>query len=158
MTIDRRKTGWLTERFHHRFREILLHTLARQRLICPVYCLMPDHLHLLWMGLSGESDQRIAARFFRTHLNAALSPMRLQHQAYDHALRPAERSGEAFVSLSAYILQNPVRAGLCRVWDDYPYLGSLALGYPNLHAREPEFWDTFWRIFNRQVEADVSMR
>jgi len=48
-TFDRAR-GWLTPSFHCRFRELMLHVAARENLVCPIYCLMPDHLHLIWMG------------------------------------------------------------------------------------------------------------
>jgi hypothetical protein len=51
MPIALRNTGWLNERFHFQFREIMLHAAAREGLLCPTYCLMPDYIHLLWMGL-----------------------------------------------------------------------------------------------------------
>ena len=51
ITLERRATGWLDDLFHLHFRELLLHAAARQGLLCPAYVLMPDHIHLLWMGL-----------------------------------------------------------------------------------------------------------
>jgi REP element-mobilizing transposase RayT len=65
MTLENRATGWLTPLLHSRFRELLLHTVARYGLLCPAYCLMPDHLHALLIGLRATSDQRVAVRFFR---------------------------------------------------------------------------------------------
>ena len=72
LSIRDRATGWLTEKFHARFRELMLHAAAREGLFCPAYCLMPDHLHLVWMGLRLDSDQRNAMSFLRTYLEAAL--------------------------------------------------------------------------------------
>jgi len=65
--------GWLDERFHFQFRELLTHACARERLFCPAYCLMPDHLHLMWLGLALESDQLNAMKFLRLHLNRLLA-------------------------------------------------------------------------------------
>lgn len=73
MTLQERSCGWLSPAFHQRFREIQLHTLSRYRLLCLCYCLMPDHLHLLWAGLDADSDQDRAATFFRKYLNRALA-------------------------------------------------------------------------------------
>ena len=73
MTMEERSRGWLSPAFHQRFREIQLHTLSRYRLLCLCYCLMPDHLHLLWAGLDIDSDQDKAATFFRKYLNHALA-------------------------------------------------------------------------------------
>lgn len=67
-----RATGWLTETFHARFRELMLHAAAREGLFCPAYCLMPDHLHLVWMGLRLDSDQLNGMSFLRTYLEPAL--------------------------------------------------------------------------------------
>ncbi|MDF1751547.1 MAG: hypothetical protein P1U89_02110, partial [Verrucomicrobiales bacterium] len=48
MTINHRAAGWLSDSLHLQLREAMLHTLVRYQLTCPVYCLMPDHGHLLW--------------------------------------------------------------------------------------------------------------
>src|SRR5262245_58348317 len=70
MTMEGRKTGWLTPTFYYKFREVLTHTLFRYGLCCPIYCCMLDHVHLLLIGVLDGSDQRNAIKFFRTHLNA----------------------------------------------------------------------------------------
>ncbi|HEU5126264.1 MAG TPA: hypothetical protein VFW05_19630, partial [Verrucomicrobiae bacterium] len=67
LPISHRQQGWLQERFHAAFRELMLHAATREGLFCPTYCLMPDHLHLVWMGLRLDSDQRNAMAFLRTH-------------------------------------------------------------------------------------------
>ena len=54
LTLERRATGWLDDRFHLHFRELLLHAAAREGLFCPVYVLMPDHMHLL-VGLRPDA-------------------------------------------------------------------------------------------------------
>jgi hypothetical protein len=149
MTIDRRGIGWLDQRFHERFRVVLLHTLARHHLACPVYCLMPDHLHMIWMGLGATSDQRLASGFFRRHVNRALDPWELQLQGYDHVLRARERRGDALAALAKYLLLNPVRANLCVNWSDYPYSNTLIAGYPELDVRQPGFWELFLKIYDR---------
>jgi putative transposase len=68
ITLKQPATGWLNETFHLRFRELLLHTAAREKLFCPTYVLMPDHMHLVWMGMSIKSEQRNAMKFLRKHL------------------------------------------------------------------------------------------
>lgn len=64
MTIEDRRTGWLIPILYYKFREILTHTTFRYGLCCPIYCCMPDHLHMLWMGLYPESDQLVATNIF----------------------------------------------------------------------------------------------
>jgi REP element-mobilizing transposase RayT len=162
MTMDERKQGWLNEVFHHRFREVLTHTMFRYGLICPIYCCMPDHLHLLWMGLFDGSDQRNAAKFFRAQLNPILEEVgaRFQHQPYDRVLRDEDRQETAFENVVEYIARNPERAGLVLPVDafrKYPYTGCLVPGYPNLKLWQADFWDLFWRIHSR-LRAEGLMR
>ena len=149
MTLQDRSTGWLSDLHHSRLRESLLHTLTRYRLLCPVYCLMPDHAHFLWLGLSAESDSLRAASFFRRAWNDLLRPLGhlLQKQAYDHVLPDEERNDQdAFAAVAHYLAQNPVRAGLVDTANDWPHWGALAPGYPRLDPREDGFWENFWRI------------
>jgi hypothetical protein len=46
LTVEQRRTGWLTNDFKHRWDHILTHACARYKMACPVYVLMPDHIHL----------------------------------------------------------------------------------------------------------------
>jgi REP element-mobilizing transposase RayT len=147
MPIAWRGTGWLDETFHAQFREMMLHTAAREGLFCPVYCLMPDHLHLIWMGLRRNSDQRNGIKYLREHLGPALRPHRFQHQAHDHVLRQEERKRDAFARVCCYILANPVRAGSISESEIWPFVGAVVPGYPKLHPLADDFWPKFWRIY-----------
>lgn len=152
MTLHDRATGWLDPLFHARFREVLLHTLVRHDLFCPAYCLMPDHLHLLWMGVAPTSDQLPAARFFRRELNALLAPRKLQNQGFDHALREQDRERGAFQKIVFYILANPVRSGLATTAAEYPFSGALIPGYPALDVTKETYWDLFWRLYDAALK------
>ncbi len=155
MTIDHRASGWLDPLHHARLREALCHALVRYDVVCPVYCLMPDHGHFLLCGHSEESDQRAAVRLFRQTWNRLLAPgYRLQRQAYDHVLSESQRECTAFQSAAWYILENPVRAGLAADWAEWPYSGCLVPGWPTLDPRMPDFWPLFWRIWNRLSEPE----
>ena len=79
LTIAGRRTGWLSEKFHARFRELSLHACAREGLICPVYVLMPDHLHLIWMGIAKDCDQLNGMRFLRKFLAKELGEIGRAH-------------------------------------------------------------------------------
>ena len=68
VTLEPRATGWLDTAFHADFRELLLHAAAREGLFCPAYVLMPDHLHLLWLGMRATSNQLQTMRFLRKYL------------------------------------------------------------------------------------------
>src|SRR5690349_9865678 len=74
LTMFDNARGWLSDLFHFQFRELMLHAATREGLFCPAYCLMPDHIHLLWMGLRLDSDQRNGMTFLRTYLGPLIAP------------------------------------------------------------------------------------
>jgi putative transposase len=155
LTLQDRAQGWLTPRFHLVFREMLLHTAARYAVWCPAYCLMPDHLHVIWMGLRLHSDQLNAMRFLRRHLDPALGEgRRWQHQAHDHVLREEERERDAFARTCFYILENPVRAGLVSSAGEWPYSGAVVPGYPWLHPLGQGYWERFWKLYAAMRQAE----
>jgi putative transposase len=153
MTLEDRKTGWLIPIFYYKFRELLTHAAFRYSFYCPIYCLMPDHIHMLWLGLSDHADQLLAARYLRAQLNRVLEKLgaQLQLQGYDHVLREDERQGEAFEAVVEYIARNPERAGLVPVdgFRTYQYTGCLIPGYPDLSPWRPGYWPLFWRLVNQ---------
>jgi len=153
LTMHDRKTGWLVPIFYYKFREILTHTLFRYGLCCPIYCLMPDHLHLLWIGVTDGCDQRTAMKFFRKQLNPVLSKLdaRLQKQPYDHVLREEERERNAFENVAEYIARNPERKDLVPPdgFADYRFTGCLVPGYPDVQPFQTGHWDLFWSLYSR---------
>jgi len=158
MTVEARRSGWLDAHSHARWRETLLHTLARYDLAAPIYCLMPDHAHLLLIGLSDKSDQRRAMSFLRRYTQPMFSRSgaRWQTQAYDHVLRENERKrGDNGLQATAfYILENPSRAGQITKADLWPYSGSLIVGWPELEWRMPDFWTRWWNIYDERTRAE----
>ena len=118
--------------------------------------MMPDHVHLLWMGISPASDQKRGMRFLRRYWNELLGErgILLQPQAYDHVLRKDERSGDEFEDTVLYIRKNPERAGLVKEWKDWPYGGVVVPGYPDLPAYPAMgFWAKFWKVHHLEVRA-----
>jgi REP element-mobilizing transposase RayT len=85
---------------------------------------MPDHAHLLVEGTTAAADFRVFAA--RAKQRAAMSFARRyaaplwQEGYYDRILR----EGDDVRRLAAYILANPVRAGLVPTPSDYPHVGS----------------------------------
>lgn len=164
--------GWLTTNFHQNFRMLMLHACAREQLFCPAYCLMPDHLHLMWLGLSLESDQLNGVKFLRTYLNRLLkgnllenrekfavdsrprpqADWELQPQAHDHVLREEERKQNAFARVCFYILANPVRAERVKHETEWQFSGAVVPGYPDLYPFQEDYWELFWKIYYQQRE------
>ena len=154
MTIEERQTGWLIPAFHYKFRELLTHTAFRYAISCPIYCLMPDHIHMLWIGLDDHTDQLKASKYFRKQVGKPLSRLgfAFQRQAYDHVLRDDERQEKALENTVEYIARNPERKGLVAADDfrNYKFTGCLIPGYPELELWQDDFWPRFWRTYSFQ--------
>jgi putative transposase len=87
------------------------------------YCFMPDHLHLVVEGRSPAADLHRFVKAWKQKTGfdyAKQTGSRLwQVGFFDHVLR----SNESTARHVAYILANPVRAGLARTVGEYPYAG-----------------------------------
>jgi len=137
--VKDRATGWLDEAFHAHFREVLLHAMSRYQIACPTYVLMPDHIHLIWIGSQQSSNQLLANRLLRTHLQ-----LPLQKQAYDHVIQQDERTGSLFADTCNYVRNNPVRANLAETIEEWSFQGTMVPGYPSLyHVDSSVFWKCF---------------
>jgi REP element-mobilizing transposase RayT len=92
-----------------------------------VYCFMPDHLHAVLLGTSAEADTWKAFVHFKQKtgywLKRRRSRISWQKDFYDHVLR----AEEDLASHIRYIVENPVRKGLVRHWQDCPFTGSMGL-------------------------------
>jgi putative transposase len=88
------------------------------------YCFMPDHLHLVLAGMDDRADfQRFMANWkqrtgyqFKHRTREVL----WQESYFEHVLRDDEQATTAV----KYVLENPVRKGLVRRFEDYPHSGS----------------------------------
>ena len=155
LPIVRQGKSWLNEAFHARFREILLHAAARESLFCPSYCLMPQHMHLVWMGLRLGSNQLNGMRFLRRYLSASLRPSYFQYQPHDHVLREKQRKRNALARTCYHVLDQARKAGLVNNPQDWPFCGAIVPGYPTLHPFHDDFWPLFWKLYfaTRDPEA-----
>ena len=102
-----------------------LHWLRQHRgILLYSFCLMPDHLHLLLrLGSADKTLGELIGTFksFTTRQSCKLGYRGQLWQArfYDHILRKSEDGG----SVAEYMRQNPVRKGLVRDAEEYPYSG-----------------------------------
>ena len=105
--------------------DLLRRTAALYSLSIPIYCFMPDHLHVVFLGERPDSDTWKAMVSFKQHSGywVRLNHPGVQWQKgfFDHILR----SKETLASQVRYIAENPVRKGLVTAWDAYPSTGSF---------------------------------
>ena len=112
-----------------RAREIVLRQLRaaseQHAFAVVVYCMMPDHLHVVAEGRHDASDCLEFVRVFKQRTGfewkACAGSQLWQESFYDHVLR----SDESTQSVVRYVLENPVRAQLVECPEDYEPSGSL---------------------------------
>jgi REP element-mobilizing transposase RayT len=94
-----------------------------KRYISHVWCIMPNHVHWLMTPAQNESLTKIthSIKSFSAHqANKKLNRNGAfwNHEYYDHCVR----SSEEFGRLVMYTLNNPVKAGLCKEWQEWKWL------------------------------------
>ena len=85
-----------------------------------LFLLMPDHLHGLFGFAQDASLRKIVSDW--KHYTAHELDLDWQRDFFDHRLR----RDESFDEKAYYIRQNPVRKGLARKADDWPYVWTMA--------------------------------
>ena len=105
---------------------------ADERFVIFAYCFMPDHVHLLIEAQAESSNcRRFIARakqYSGFHFARVFGGRLWQRYGYEHVLRDEETT----IIVARYILENPVRAGLVRRVEDYPFVGSKVYALSHL--------------------------
>jgi REP element-mobilizing transposase RayT len=91
------------------------------------YVIMPDHLHAFVV----IDDERLTlSTWIKSMKNALSKTLRVQgipsphwqKGFFDHILR----SEESYSAKWEYVRENPVRAGLVKQWDEWPFVGEIS--------------------------------
>jgi putative transposase len=107
------------------FLNLLSEALDKHTCLAPIYCFMPDHLHLIVQGTTRQSDTKAAVEKFKQDsgwwFKENLPTVSWQEDFYDHIIR----SSEDWKGQAQYIAANPMRAELSQHMFDYPFTGSI---------------------------------
>ncbi len=87
----------------------------RRRWFPLLFLLMPDHLHMLVSFGREQAMERVVRDWKR--YTARMHRIEWQRDFFEHRLR----SDECADDKAAYIFQNPVRAGLIKEGETWPY-------------------------------------
>src|SRR5262249_24898811 len=105
------------------------------------WCIMPNHVHWLLTPIKTDQNGKLdsllieiiqGVKSFTSHqANKHLNRTGAfwNREYYDHLIR----SSEEFGRLITYTIQYPVKAGLCKSWDDWPWTGLSKVLKPLLH-------------------------
>jgi putative transposase len=105
--------------------EVLRAETRRHQFVVDAYCVTPDHLHFLAFGKAPTSNLLALAKSIKqktAYIYQQETSVRLwQKNYYDYVPRTSEESKD----VAAYIWMNPVRKGLCKNFEEYPFSGSF---------------------------------
>jgi len=87
------------------------------------YVIMPDHAHLFVRGNRHFALSPWIGSLKRAMFFALESPQLWQPGFFDHIMR----SDESYADKWNYVRENPVRAGLVKTADDWPYQGEIVV-------------------------------
>ena len=85
---------------------------------------MPDHLHVLASGDSECADLRRVVRLAKQHSGFAFKNRGGERLWQDSYFDRTLREDETITATIAYIVANPVRAGIVNSPGEYPHWGS----------------------------------
>ena len=125
LCIAGRKQAFLDEALVDMFISVL-RRIAETREFRGIYCFMPDHLHLILLGINEQSDVLRAVVDFKQRSGYWLKHERpifaWQKSFHDHLIRAQELGVHV-----RYVLDNPVRKGLVREWREYRFIGAIGM-------------------------------
>ena len=97
--------------------------IAAKEVTVICYCIMPDHLHMLF-SLNESYSNNLSSwvssfkRYISNQMNTKFGIKEFWHvNYYDHIVR----NDESLENIAEYILNNPVRKQMVKDWTEYPY-------------------------------------
>lgn len=107
--------------------------------LVPIFCLMPDQLHVVMFGATEDADTLSAIRLFK-HRSGSwyyyhTPNFQWQRSFYDHIVR----ASEGYAKHIRYVALNPVRKGLCADIASWPFTGSFGMNLDEVML--DAFWD-----------------
>lgn len=116
---------------------------ARHDFLLHEFCAMPDHLHFLAEGTTGNSNLISFTDRFKQYTGFGYrqrhAAILWQKRFHDYILR----RGDVIEDVAVYIWMNPVRKQLCDGPDQYPLSGSQTIAWMKVQKKEPP-WQPPW--------------
>jgi len=104
----------------------VLKKVAEKHTFFAIYCFMPEHLHLIFLGRGENSDLLRGIEEFKQvsgyFLARRYPETKWEKSFHDRILRFEELGAKV-----RYVPDNPVRRGLVGNWREYPFSGSIGL-------------------------------
>lgn len=117
---------------------ILTDAIQTHRSIVPIYCFMPDHLHVVIMGTADNARPKTAMEMFKHRSGIWLERNRQEIEWQANFHDRIIRKSDDWASHVRYIACNPIRAGLAEDIHQWPFTGSIGCDLRDILG------DAFW--------------
>jgi putative transposase len=109
---------------HSTFKKYAERGFAQFAVVVGRYAIMPDHVHL-FVAVGSDSTLSLWVGGLKRAISVGLQ---IKHRLwqpgfFDHIVR----SNESYAKKWEYVRENPVRAGLVKQTDDWPFQGEIVL-------------------------------
>ena len=123
--IEPRRSILANKEMHDSFKTFA-HRATDYSVLVGRYVLMPDHAHFFAAFNPNSPTLSIWMKSWKNALSKTMRHMGIAAQHwekdfFDHVMRSAESYEEKWL----YVRENPVRAGLVKHWQDWPYQGEI---------------------------------
>ena len=97
------------------------------------YCVMPDHVHIAVQILRETAEFEKWVRYTKRESQRAIDG----HMLWQRSFWDESAKGDPHIrAMVLYTLENPVRQGLCRRYDEWPY--SWSRWHPETRGPDPD--------------------
>ncbi len=136
LCVDGNRKVFFEQADIYRHVELLTEQLARFDCLAPIYCFMPDHLHVLTFGMSETANGKLAMDAFKLKSGRYLYNSSVGYKWQGDYHDRIVRSEHEWRKKMFYIFNNPVRANIVEDPYDYPLSGSIGF------KLEDVIWET----------------
>jgi putative transposase len=118
---NRRQSIFAEEGDYALYRDLLAERLAANGVACWAYCLMPNHVHLVLAPATAEGLSRAVGEAHRRYTGFFNARARTTGHLFQGRFASAAMDEAHWLAAVRYLAFNPVRAGLCRRPEEWPW-------------------------------------
>ena len=116
------RVPWLVPDLAPVFIEVLLDRAPKDGMDCFLYCVMPDHVHIGCRPSAGIPRFEVFIRQVKSDSSRLARELGHADFRWQRSFWDSQEKTEQKVNARVkYILENPVRKGLCERWQEWPW-------------------------------------
>jgi putative transposase len=118
---NRRQAIFAEDADYTLYRDLLAESCRKNSVACWAYCLMPNHVHLVLTPATPEGLSRAVGEAHRRYTAFFNARARVTGHLFQSRFASAAMDDAHWLAAVRYLAFNPVRAGLCKRPEDWPW-------------------------------------